>query len=603
MALRIKNRFSESLGRREFYCRHRERYRNFTPYGYAGSFYVDNAFMRPISDLLKFARQWLNQPVGDLSHAQRAARFAVDLTRHCAGQLRRDKAPQMAAALTYRTIFSLIPLAVLMLLVFRAFGDFDQVRLDWQDQLFDYLGLSSIKLASNVPENPVENTSSDAIEGPTFGEGLPRKTPIDSPTQSLDETSRMTAAVQPAVSPSSTDLSVAPEDSLSNGSLDDATLVDGDQSTGDEEPSQGSADTAEAQRVLQAGIDKIVVDLTEKTANVSFGSIGMVGLAVLIWAGLSLVITVEQTFNQIYQAPDGRPWHMRILLYWSVVTLGPVLLFVSFNVVGTLIDWLGGLDSWGLFSRSLQVLSGFLAVGATWLLIFLLYVLMPNTHVRLRAALIGAFVAAILWESSKWGFKLYVTKAVSYSALYGSLGLLPLFLLWLYLTWLIVLFGLEITSTLQTMRGKKLRQDEIYRDPRQHVNPYWIIPLMTEVAGEFTQGRVIAADALAQRLGVSMRTAGQLSGLLEEAGLLRRVLGDGDHSGGYALAMPPQNIELTRLIDLGQSLIHHHDDRVDRLDLDVMKRLEEAQKQAVAQTMLADLVSPPDGRTEAVHPR
>ena len=548
--------------------------------------------MRQVTDLLRSVRLWLNQPVGDLNRAQRTVRFAVDLTRHCARQLQRDKAPQMAAALTYRTIFSLIPLAVLMLLVFRAFSDLEQVRSDWQDRLFNYMGLSTLTITSQAydvlleenrdPDDPTDGTDHDtAVTDPTdrSGSSTPGTSqdspPPPSPPDDADQTSTNNALGDALDHP--------PGDAPDN----DPSHNLGDSPGNSPAP---TAENAEAQRMLRASIDKIVGDLTEKAANVSFGSIGMVGLAVLIWAGLSLVITVEQAFNQIYQCPDGRPWHMRILLYWSVVTLGPVLLFVSFNVAGTLIDWLGGLDSWGLFSRSLRVLSGFVAVGATWLLIFLLYVLMPNTHVRLRAALIGAFVAAVLWESSKWGFKLYVTKAVSYSALYGSLGLLPLFLLWLYLTWLIILFGLEITSTLQTMRGNRLQKEQASSDPRQQVNPYWIIPLMTEVAGEFSHGRVITAEGLAQRLGVSIRTAGVLTGLLEEVGLLSRVVGEGDQAGGYALAMPPQNIDLTRLLDIGQSLVKNDANPSDGRVYPFMRRLLDAQKDVVSQATLADLI-------------
>ena len=111
-------------------------------------------------------------------------------------------------------------------------------------------------------------------------------------------------------------------------------------------------------------------------------------------------------------------------------------------VVDTVAGWISSVTS--------LVTSGV----ASWVLLLLLLTLMPNTTVHLRPALIGSLVAAILWKFAKHGFKLYLTKAVSYSVLYGSLGLIPLFLFWMYLTWLIVLFGLELTYTLQAMRGR-----------------------------------------------------------------------------------------------------------------------------------------------------
>ena len=87
-------------------------------------------------------------------------------------------------------------------------------------------------------------------------------------------------------------------------------------------------------------------------------------------------------------------------------------------------------------------------------MLVLLYKLMPNTQVRWRPALWGAFVAAGLAEASKWGFGLYVSQALPYLKLYGAIGLVPLFLFWLYLGWLIILFGLELAYTLQAMKGR-----------------------------------------------------------------------------------------------------------------------------------------------------
>ncbi len=446
----------------------------------------------------------------------------------------------MAAALTYRTIFSLIPTVVLMLLVFRSFSNLDQARNEWQDKLYEYMGLTSITLAAQPHEDP-------GIDDPILDD--------EAVTEDISE-KPLLATTQPA----------------------------------DGEDAQGGEDQVQARRVLQESIDKIIADLADKAANVNFGSIGMVGLGILIWAALSLVITVEQTFNHIYQSPSGRAWHLRIPLYWAVITLGPVLLFLSFNVAGTLVQWAGGLSAWSPWSKTVDILSGFTALGATWLLIFLLYILMPNTKVRLRPALIGAFVAAALWELSKWGFKLYVTKAVSYSALYGSLGLLPLFLLWLYLTWLIVLFGLEITSTLQAMHGREFEKEEARSDPRRNLNPYWLIPLMAEVAKEFDAGRVVDAEALASRIKVPIRSVVALGGVLEEAGLLHQTRSSDDDDGGYALAKPPQNILISKLIDLGRSLTQRSLDCQQGPAAAVIEKLLQAQREAAGRSTLADLV-------------
>src|SRR5690606_5390189 len=134
----------------------------------------------------------------------------------------------------------------------------------------------------------------------------------------------------------------------------------------------------------------------------------------------------------------GRSILQRVVTYWTVITLGPLLLLVSLYVAGQIVEWARPIPVVG----SLLVFAGrFTALGASWILLLVLYTLMPNTNVAVKPAVIGSFVGAVLWEIGKWGFGLYVSRALPYSALYGSLGLIPLFLFWVYITWVVVLFG------------------------------------------------------------------------------------------------------------------------------------------------------------------
>ena len=107
---------------------------------------------------------------------------------------------------------------------------------------------------------------------------------------------------------------------------------------------------------------------------------------------------------------------------------------------------------------------------------------MPNTRVRWRPALWGALVAAGLSEVSKWGFGLYVSQALPYLKLYGAIGLVPLFLFWLYLGWLIILFGLEIAFTLQAMKGARVRAQGTRAASLATADPQWLLPVMVAIA-------------------------------------------------------------------------------------------------------------------------
>ncbi len=166
------------------------------------------------------------------------------------------------------------------------------------------------------------------------------------------------------------------------------------------------------------------------------------------------------------------------MTYWALVTLGPLVLLAVLYLGELAFDVAQGVPILGPllggFARFHSAVPGFV-------LLLLAYKLMPNTHVRWRPAIWGAAVAATLWALSRWGFGLYVGKALPYMKLYGALGLIPLFLFWLYLTWLIVLFGMELAYTLQAMKGRDFDRLEKRADVSV-ANPQWLVPMMTAIA-------------------------------------------------------------------------------------------------------------------------
>lgn len=465
------------------------------------------------SQLISRLRRVYSVPIRDLGGAQRLLRNAIDLVRHGARELRQDRAPQMASALTYRTIFSLIPIAVLMLMVFRAFGGFEKAAPQVQERLYRYLGIDSIELSQpkeQIVEEPTD-TSGDQPLG-------------DVSAQQPDET--VATAVDPEV--------IQPE------GIDTELLA--------------AQERVEANEQLQGNIAQTLNALIDRVSEVSVGSLGVIGLAVLIWAALALLIELEQCFNQIYVCPGGRPWHMRVPIYWAVITLGPVLLLVSFNLVDASVSHLAGWigvagDGAADGGGALVVWMGRLgSLTASCLLLFLLYVLMPNTRVRVKPALVGAVVAGVLWEVAKWVFRLYVSQAVSYSVLYGTLGLIPLFLLWLYFTWLIMLFGLEVSYTLQAMRGGKFEQESAEVVRRFAVDPIWLIPVLARIGRGFMKGQAVTADAISEELRIPRLTVVDLIGRLESEGLINRTQPRGRQAEGFVLATAPENIDMAGLL-------------------------------------------------------
>ena len=189
--------------------------------------------------------------------------------------------------------------------------------------------------------------------------------------------------------------------------------------------------------------------------KLTVGALGPIGVVLLIWTALTLLTTTERSLNRIFEAERPRPFLRRILLYWSTLTLGPLLVVLAFKGASWasgaasaapnlkwIVDWLG---SAGAFLVGVGVLA-------------FVYQLVPNTTVSLRAAGMGAVVAFPLFLIAKWAFGLYVGR-VAPENLYGAMGLVPLFFLWLNASWWLFLFGAQIAHTVANL-GRMVSAEE-----------------------------------------------------------------------------------------------------------------------------------------------
>jgi membrane protein len=171
---------------------------------------------------------------------------------------------------------------------------------------------------------------------------------------------------------------------------------------------------------------------------------------------------------------------------------------------------------------------------------------MPNTRVRLRPAAIGAIVAACLWEIAKSGLTWFVSNATEGKvSVYGSLALLPIFLLWIYVTWLIVLFGLELASILQTLRNASILDRRL--TPRRQaptiLDASVALQALAEMARGFREGRATRLDDLAAKLGMSEEQAAMLATAAVNAGLVHAIERELEPDI-FALARPAETIKL-----------------------------------------------------------
>ncbi len=171
-----------------------------------------------------------------------------------------------------------------------------------------------------------------------------------------------------------------------------------------------------------------------------------VGVVVLAATAFWMLVTIEKTFNTIWRVRQPRRGVSSFLLYWAILSLGPLLLGGGFAISTyiTSLSLISGPDA----LLGVQALLKFMPLLFSVAAFTLLYATVPNARVPLRHALLGGLFAAILFEVAKMLFGLYVRLFPGYQLIYGAFATVPLFLLWIYLSWLIVLFGAELVCNL-----------------------------------------------------------------------------------------------------------------------------------------------------------
>lgn len=205
-------------------------------------------------------------------------------------------------------------------------------------------------------------------------------------------------------------------------------------------------------QLLPEGGAKVTAQLSSFVAKA--GRLTAVGLAFLAVTALMLMLTVDEVLNRIFRVRRRRGLAQRLLMYWAVLSLGPVLMGVSLSMTSFLVgSSLGYLDLGGL-ARSVLALMPFVFTCAAFTM---LYLVVPYRRIELWHALAGGLLAGVLFELAKRGFALYVAQFPTYTLIYGAFATVPIFLLWLYLSWIVVLFGATLTALLPAYRGFDLR--------------------------------------------------------------------------------------------------------------------------------------------------
>jgi membrane protein len=240
------------------------------------------------------------------------------------------------------------------------------------------------------------------------------------------------------------------------------------------------------------------------------------GLVFLGLTALAMIMTVDRVLNDIWQVHERRPFGQRVLIYWAIITLGPILVGASLTASSYL--WSLSEEAISRMPALLRSLLDYAPVILSGLAYAALYVFVPNRTVRWRDALIGGFVAAVLAELVKEAFGRFIGRGAVRS-IYGAFAALPLFLLWMYLSWYAVLFGAAIAATLPKLTATRF-SDEL-RAGNTFVTA---LALLRQLLEARRNGRAaLGAQQLARGARTDLADAERLLERLERLGYVRRL--------------------------------------------------------------------------------
>jgi membrane protein len=326
--------------------------------------------------------------------------------------------------------------------------------------------------------------------------------------------------------------------------------------------------------------DRVIEDIRSFIDNIHSGALGISGTLALLAVAIGLLSTIEITLNDIWGATRGRTLFSRVVCYWTAITLGPLILLLAMGLVigGQLLPakeqppepkpalynpgersmpameeevapandvvrlprWAERLRD-GLVGRLLFGVMPFLVLSGSFAL---LYQLMPNTQVKWWAALAGGLVGGTLWMLNSHFNVAFAARVVAASRIYGPLGVLPVFLIGLYISWLIVLFGAQVAYAFQNRRA--YLQEKLAEGTSQSGREFIALRLMLIIARRFRNGETppSAAD-LAADLGVPIRIVHRVLKPLHDTHLLVEVNAPGP---AYSPARPLNQISAEEIL-------------------------------------------------------
>ena len=254
--------------------------------------------------------------------------------------------------------------------------------------------------------------------------------------------------------------------------------------------------------------------------NTKGGMIVGIGIIVLLWTVIKLLAHIEGSFNDIWEVKKSRSYGRKFSDYLSIMLISPLLIIMSSSATVFITTKIALITEKvaliGMFSPMIFFMLKLIPYFLVWILFIFTYILMPNTKVNFSAGFIGGIIAGTIFQAAQLAYILFQVGVAKYNAIYGSFAALPLFLIWMQLSWLIVLFGAEISFSYQYVDTYEFEPD------LRQISPAFKRLLTLQVANRvistFSKGKMpLTASNLSQALEIPIRLVQQLLDELVES--------------------------------------------------------------------------------------
>ncbi len=280
-------------------------------------------------------------------------------------------------------------------------------------------------------------------------------------------------------------------------------------------------------------IEKYTEQFVDNAANLT-----AVGIAFLAVTSIMLLLTIDDAFNDIWRVRRARPMLQRVLIYWALITVGPLLIGGSLSLSSWLMSASAG------WTRDIPYASVSLiklsAIALTSIALALLYYAMPNRPVQVKDAVVGGVLAGLVFELTKQGFGFYITNFPTYKLVYGAFAAVPVFLMWLYISWLVVLLGAVVVAALP-----EWRQQSAQGRLAPGSNFVYALQVMKALWQAQQRGDVVTVPALHANLHIRYERIESILETMQRAAWVNRAL-----PAGWVLHRNPATIAVAEVYKL-----------------------------------------------------